>query len=244
MLYLRSMIQPSSLDILAFGAHPDDVELSISGTLIKHRNQGHSIGIVDLTRGELGTRGNAELRDQEAELASKALGLNIRQNLLFPDGFFHRTEESLRLIIRAIREHRPKVVLYPAPYDRHPDHARASALIKESCFYAGLPKIETPGFEPWRPEAFYAYIQDRFIKPTFVVDISGLWEEKIKVIQCYKSQFYDAESAEPITPISGSDFFAFLEARALQMGREAGFLMGEGFISERVVGVDSLFRLK
>ncbi|MFM7813119.1 MAG: bacillithiol biosynthesis deacetylase BshB1 [Flavobacteriales bacterium] len=238
------MSQTTSIDILAFGAHPDDVELSISGTLIKHRNQGHSIGIVDLTRGELGTRGHADLRDQEAESASKALGLSIRRNLRLADGFFDRTEENLRQIIGVIREFRPKVVLYPAPYDRHPDHARASSMIKEACFYAGLPKIETTGLQAWRPHAFYAYVQDRFIKPTFVVDISGLWEEKIRVIQCYKSQFFDAESKEPITPISGPDFLAFLEARALQMGREAGFMMGEGFISERVVGVDSLFQLK
>jgi N-acetylglucosamine malate deacetylase 1 len=232
------------VDILAFGAHPDDVELSISGTLIKHRQEGYSIGIVDLTRGELGTRGDAELRSLEAQAASDLLGLTVRKNLCFEDGFFSRSEENLKSIIEVIRTHRPQVVLYPAPYDRHPDHARASELIRESCFYSGLPKIVTSGLEPWRPKSCYAYVQDRFIKPSFVVDISGLWEKKLDVIRCFKSQFYDSNSAEPATPISGIEFFSFLEARALQLGREAGFLMGEGFIADRQIGVSSLFDLK
>jgi bacillithiol biosynthesis deacetylase BshB1 len=238
------MSSNQQVDILAFGAHPDDVELSIAGTLLKHRKHGFSIGIVDLTRGELGTRGNADLRALEADAASQMLGLTIRKNLGLSDGFFSRSEENLMSIIKVIRAHRPQIVLYPAPYDRHPDHARASELIRESCFYAGLPKIITPGMEAWRPKSHYAYVQDRFIKPSFVVDISGLWDEKLQVIRCFKSQFYDSTSAEPTTPISGKEFFSFLEARAMQMGREAGFLLGEGFIADRQIGVDSLFDLK
>lgn len=235
------------LDILAFGAHPDDVELGCSGTLLKHLGQGRKTGIVDLTRGELGTRGSVVLRAKEAANAGKLLGISARENMGFSDGFFQNDRKHQLELIKRIRHYRPDIVLTNAPYDRHPDHGRASQLVSESSFYAGLTKIETTykGKKQllWRPKAVYHYVQDRYIKPDVVVDISGFFEKKMEVINCYASQFYKPDSVEPETPISTPDFLHFVKARAMQYGRLIGVKYGEGFVAERSVGVENLFEL-
>ncbi len=235
------------LDILAFGAHPDDVELSASGTLLRHRDAGYSIGIVDLTEGELGTRGTVDDRRREAARASEILGLDVRENLGMADGFFEVNRENQLKVIEVIRAYQPRIVLCNAISDRHIDHGRASRLVSESCFLAGLRKISTrrngEEQEVWRPEAVYHYIQDRHIKPDVVVDISGYWEKKKSCILAFSTQFYNPESPEPSTPISSLDFLDFMEGRARDMGRSAGFSHGEGFTVERVPGVKDLFQL-
>lgn len=236
------------LDILAFGAHPDDVEISAGGSIIRAIQQGFKVGIVDLTRGELGSRGSAEVRDQESAKASKMLGIEYRNNLALKDGFFEHNEESSMRAIEMIRLHQPRIVLCPAPSDRHPDHGRSSKIIQDACFYSGLLKIETnyqgSSQASWRPTAVYSYIQDYYLKPDFVVDIASVWDEKIEILKCYSSQFYSQESSEPKTPISGADFFDFLKGRAMQMARPAGLLLAEGFITHRTPAVhsfDSIF---
>lgn len=235
------------LDILAFAAHPDDVELSAAGTLLKAKEEGKKTGIVDLTRGELGSRGSAELRDKEAALASERLGLSVRRNLALADGFFENNQTNKLAIIKMIRAHKPEIVLANAPSDRHPDHGKGSQLVREAAFLAGLVKIETTfegkPQEAWRPRELYFYIQDRYLKPDFVVDISEHFQQKIKVIQSYSSQFFNPDEKGTNTPISGEDFMKFLEGRARQLGREAGVEMGEGFISERTLGIKSLSQL-
>lgn len=233
----------SSVDLLAIVAHPDDAEISAAGTLIRHRAAGYSTGIVDLTRGELGTRGSAQIRDKEAAAASTVLGLAVRENLELPDGFFRNDPESVDRVIRCIRRLRPRVVLTNALHDRHPDHGRAAELVREACFYSGLVKIET-GQDPWRPQAVYHLIQDYYHEPSFVVDISGLWEKKIEVLSCFSTQFFNPDSAEPETPISGKQFFEFLKSRAITLGRPAGFEMAEGFVAARVAGVEDMFQLR
>lgn len=236
------------LDILAFAAHPDDVEISCSGTLMKMIYQGLSAGIVDLTKGELGSRGSAELRKQEAAAASKLIGLSIRENLNLKDGFFAHDETSLRLIIEMIRKYQPEIVLCTAPSDRHPDHGRACKIVLDACFYSGLLKIETKidGVNQaiHRPRAVYSYIQDYYLKPDFVVDVTEYWDKKIETLKCFGSQFYSPESGEPKTPISGEEFFEFLKGRALNIGRPAGYLYAEGFITHRTPGVNSLLDMK
>jgi bacillithiol biosynthesis deacetylase BshB1 len=228
------------LDILAFAAHPDDVELSCSGTLLKHIDLGYKVGIVDLTRGELGSRGSAEIRDQEAADAAQLMGLAIRENLSFRDGFFLNDEFHQLKIIEKIRQYRPEIVLCNAVSDRHPDHGKGSQLVSTACFLSGLIKIKTEQ-EPWRPKAVYHYIQDYYHPADFVVDISGFMQRKLAVIQCFKSQFYDPNASLPETPISSKAFLDFLESRAREMGRPAGFEFGEGFTVERNVGVKTLF---
>ena len=236
------------LDILVFAAHPDDAEISACGTILKSIQQGYKVGIVDLTRGELGSRGNAELRDQESQNASEKMGLAVRENLNLADGFFEINQESTLAVIRMIRKYQPDVVMATAPHDRHPDHGRANKLVREAAFYAGLAKIETKENNivqtKWRPRAVYFYIQDQYIKPDFVVDVAPFWQQKIEVLQCYSSQFFDPKSNEPITPISGKEFFDYLHGRALQMGRNAGFELGEGFLAEKTPGVDDIVQLK
>lgn len=235
------------LDILAFAAHPDDVELSCSGTLIKHIQAGKSTGIIDLTRGELGTRGTAEIRSAEATSASKIMGIKVRENLGFPDGFFENNLETQLEVVKKIREYRPDIVLANASHDRHPDHGRASLLVSQACFLAGLVKITTVlnGVEqkPWRPKAVYHYIQDRYIKPDFVVDISDVFELKMKAILAYSSQFYNPDSKEPETAISTPEFVEFLKGRAINYARDIGTKYGEGFTTERVIGTKNLFDL-
>jgi bacillithiol biosynthesis deacetylase BshB1 len=236
------------LDILAFGAHPDDVEISAGGVLASVIHQGQKVGIVDLTRGELGSRGSASLRDQESAAASKVLGIAERRNLQLKDGFFEHNHDSSLSIVEMIRHFRPRIVLCNSPSDRHPDHGRASKLVREACFLSGLAKIETTldGHlqEAWRPKSVYCYIQDHYLKPDFVVDITGFWDKKIEALKCYSSQFYQPEAKEPATPISGIEFFEFLRGRALQMGRPAGYMLAEGFIADRTPGVSDLNHLQ
>jgi N-acetylglucosamine malate deacetylase 1 len=235
------------LDILAFAAHPDDVELSCSGTLMKHISEGKRVGVIDLTEGELGSRGSVSLRYEEAENASKIMGLTVRENLKMRDGFFEINEENKLKIVTAIRTYRPKIVLANAIEDRHPDHGRAAQLVSEACFLAGLRKVETivggQLQEAYRPQVVYHYIQDRYVKPDFVVDITPYIERKMEAIQAYKSQFYDPNSTEPQTPISGADFLDFLKARGKELGRPIGVQYAEGFTAERLVGVESFFDL-
>jgi bacillithiol biosynthesis deacetylase BshB1 len=236
------------LDILAFGAHPDDVELSASGTLINHIKKGYTCGVVDLTNGELGTRGTAETRKSESEAASKIMGLQTRENLNMADGFFQNDKAHKMEIVRMIRKYRPQIVLCNAVSDRHPDHGRGSDLIRDAVFLSGLLKIETADSgnkqETWRPSAVYHYIQDRFIKPDFVVDISEVWEQKMESVLAYKTQFYQPGSSEPETAISTKEFLDFLKGRAIEFGRPAGYQYGEGFTVERTPGISDFFSLK
>jgi bacillithiol biosynthesis deacetylase BshB1 len=236
------------MDILAFAAHPDDVELSCSGTIMKAISQGKQVGVIDLTQGELGSRGTIETRYAEADEASTIMGLSIRENLKMADGFFAINEENKRLIIQMIRKYRPQIVLANAIDDRHPDHGRAAKLVSEACFLAGLRKIETvldgQIQEAYRPKAVYHYIQDHYIKPDFVVDVTEFVDRKIEAIKAYKTQFYDPNSNEPETPISGAEFFDFIKGRMLQFGRPIGVRYGEGFTVERIPGVEDLFDLR
>jgi len=235
------------LDILVFAAHPDDAELSCSGTIISQIDKGNKVGIVDLTRGELGTRGNSELRAKEAEAAAELMQLTARENLRFADGFFENDKAHLIEIIKVIRKYQPEIVLANAIDDRHPDHGHAASLVSRACFLSGLVKIETDLYGQsqtgWRPKQVYHYIQDRHIKPDFVVDITSYWNKKIEVIKAFKSQFFDAESQEPLTYISSPDFLPFQEARAMEMGHSIGVKYGEGFTKERQLGVKNLFDL-
>ncbi|WP_294679808.1 bacillithiol biosynthesis deacetylase BshB1 [uncultured Fluviicola sp.] len=238
----------SQIDVLAIGAHPDDVELSASGTLLKHRAMGYSTGIIDLTQGELGSRGTKETRKEEADAAAKILGLTERVNLKMADGFFEHSEENLRLIIEQIRRFKPEIVLMNAVSDRHPDHGKGSKLASEACFLAGLRRIETTWNgvlqEAHRPKFVYHYIQDRYLKPDFVIDVTDFVEQKFDSIKAYKTQFWDPNSSEPKTPISGEEFFEFLRGRMAEFGRSIGARYAEGYTVERVIGVDSLFQLR
>lgn len=235
------------LDILAFAAHPDDVELSCAGTLVKHIQMGQKVGIVDLTRGELGTRGSAEIRDLEAAVSSKVLGVHYRHNLRMRDGFFEKNEASLLAIIQQIRLCQPKVVLANAIADRHIDHGRAADLVADACFLSGLQKINTSwegqSQVSWRPTSLFHYIQDRYLKPDFVVDITATYEIKIASIKAFSSQFYSPDSQEPVTPISTADFLNFLEARSREMGRHIQATYGEGFTVSRAIGINDLTSL-
>ena len=232
------------LDILAFAAHPDDVELSCSGTLMRHIDEGSTVGIVDLTQGELGSRGTIETRYEEATDASKIMGVHQRVNLKMADGFFEINEHNKRLIIEQIRRFKPSIVLANAISDRHPDHARAAELVAEACFYAGLRMIETTWEgetqQAHRPKALYHYVQDYYIDPDFVVDITPYWDRKEEAIRAYKTQFFDPNSKEPKTPISGKEFFDFIKSRMMQYGRPVGALYAEGFTKTRFIGVKNL----
>lgn len=235
------------LDILAFAAHPDDIELSCSGTLMKHIAAGKKVGIVDLTQGELGSRGTIETRYEEAVEASKIMGIHVRENLKMADGFFEINEENKRLIIEQVRKFQPTIVLANAVEDRHPDHGRAAKLVSEACFLAGLRKVVTfhdgQIQEAYRPKAVYHYIQDHFLKPDFVIDVTGYVDRKLEAIKAYKTQFYDPDSTEPQTPISGEEFFDFIKGRMLQFGRPIGVRYAEGFTVERTAGVKDLLDL-
>jgi bacillithiol biosynthesis deacetylase BshB1 len=235
------------LDILAFAAHPDDVELSASGTLMRYVAEGKKVGIIDLTEGELGTRGTVETRYEEAADASKIIGLSARENLRMPDGFFEDNAENKRLIIEQIRKYQPEIVLANSISDRHPDHGRAGKLVEDACFLAGLRKIETSmeGQEqlPHRPRLVAHYIQDFYLEPSFVIDVTDYVDRKIEVIKSFKTQFYDPNSPEPSTPISGEEFFDFIKGRMLNMGRPAGMRYAEGFTISRLFGVKDLFEV-
>lgn len=234
----------SKLDILAFGAHPDDVELSCAGTLMKHIDMGKSAGIVDLTQGEMGSRGTIETRYAEAAAASEIIGIKTRVNLKMRDCFFELTEENKRLIVEQIRRFRPEVVFANAVHDRHPDHGRAAKLVSEACFLAGLVKFETKWEgekqAPWRPKAVYHYIQDEYIHPDFAVDVTEYHDRKMDSIRAYSTQFYDPESKEPETPISKKNFLGFISSRMMEFGRRIGTDYAEGFTVERIPGVEDV----
>lgn len=235
------------IDILAIGIHPDDVELSCSGTIAKHIALGKKVGILDLTRGELGTRGNAELRTKEANEAAIILGVSFRTQLNLKDCFFENNEENQKKIIEIIRKHQPEIILCNAISDRHPDHGRASKLVSDSSFYSGLIKIETHSDnkiqQAWRPKAVYHYIQDQYIHPDFVIDISDFIDIKHKAIMAYSSQFYNPSSNEPETPISSKYFIETVNSKMSILGRDIGVKFAEGFTVNRYPGINSLFDL-
>ncbi|MAS19601.1 MAG: bacillithiol biosynthesis deacetylase BshB1 [Leeuwenhoekiella sp.] len=235
------------LDILAIGAHPDDVELSCSGVLAKEASRGKKTGILDLTRGELGTRGSAEIRDQEAAAAAKILGLSVRENIALADGFFTNDKESQLRIIEIIRKYRPEIVLCNAIDDRHIDHGKGSKLASDACFLSGLKKIETildgKTQEAWRPKHVYHYIQWKNLQPDVVVDISGFMDVKMKSVLAYASQFYDPNNPDNNTPISSKNFQDSVKYRAQDLGRLIGTDYAEGFTVERYPAVDSIFDL-
>ncbi|WP_301923773.1 bacillithiol biosynthesis deacetylase BshB1 [Ferruginibacter sp.] len=231
------------LDILAFGAHPDDVELSCAGTLMVEKLQGKKIGVVDLTQGELGTRGSAELRKQEAAAAAEILQLDVRENLALADGFFKNDEIHQRQIIRAIRKYQPEIILCNAPDDRHPDHGRSARLLEDAVFLSGLRKIETIDDEQvqtvWRPSYVFNYIQDRYLHPNFVMDISTVMEQKLASIRAYGTQFENPGLDEPQTYISTPDFLDSVIYRAKMYGKMIGVKYAEGFISRKMIGFNS-----
>ena len=235
------------LDILAFGAHPDDVELGCAGTILKEIALGKKVGIIDLTRGELGTRGSADLRDQEADASAQILGVSVRENLRFRDGFFTNDEAHQLEVIKMIRKYQPEIVLCNAIDDRHIDHAKGSQLVSDACFLSGLMKIETQldgqVQQAWRPKLVYHYIQWKDIKPDFVVDITGFTDKKTASILAYKSQFYDPNSKEPESPITSKNFLESLNYRSRDLGRLVGVEHAEGFTVERYLAVNSLGHL-
>jgi len=236
------------LDILAIGVHPDDVELSAAGTILKHIALGKSVGILDLTRGELGTRGSAELRAQEATNAAKILGISVREQLEMKDAFFENDEAHQKQIIKIIRKYQPEIILCNAISDRHPDHGRSAKLASDACFYSGLLKIETildgVSQSAWRPKAVYHYIQDNFIEPDFVIDITDFMDKKTEAIMAYSSQFFNPLSVEPETPISSKNFTRNIKAKASIFGRAINCDYAEGFKVNRYIGVENLFDLK
>ena len=230
------------VDVLCIAAHPDDVEISAGGTVAKLIAQGYSVAIVDLTQGELGSRGSGPLRLQEAAEASRILSVKHRENLGLKDGYFQYNEDSLNAIIEVVRKYKPSIVLTNALHDRHPDHARAANLVSDACFYSGLNKIG--GLPNWRPKAVYHFNQDYYNHPDFVVDVTDFWKVKMNSLMAYRSQFYDPNSKEPETPISGQGFFDYLKARAVDFGRPAGFELAEAFQVARVIGVEDIMQLK
>ncbi|WP_350286063.1 bacillithiol biosynthesis deacetylase BshB1 [uncultured Croceitalea sp.] len=237
------------LDILVFGAHPDDAELGAGGTIAKEIANGKRVGIVDLTRGELGTRGTAEIRDKESTKAAVILGVTVRENLEFADGFFTNDREHQLEIIRMVRKYQPEIVLCNSIDDRHIDHGKGSKLVSDACFLSGLVKIDTKedGAEnwqqPWRPKLVYHYIQWKNLEPDFVVDISGFISKKTEAILAYSSQFFDPNSDEPETPISSKNFIDSINYRARDLGRLVGVDYAEGFTVERYIAVDNLDKL-
>ncbi len=238
--------QNIKLDILALAAHPDDVELSCSGTLLAAAAKGKKVGIVDFTRGELGSRGSAEIRDKEAKKSAEILGLSVRENLAFKDGFFYDDNEHRLKVIQVIRKFRPEIMLINAPSDRHPDHGKGAELSKTACFLSGLIKIETEynrqKQEHWRPKQVYHYIQSNMLTPDFVVDVTPFWEQKMKSVMAFESQFHNKnyKSDEVETFISSPRFVQFLEARAKEFGHSIGVDYGEGFIKIAQLGVKNI----
>ena len=243
--FVNCQLNTVKLDLLVIAAHPDDAELCCGGTIAKHLAAGKKVGIVDLTRGELGTRGTPEIRDAEATQAAKILGLTVRENLGLADGFFQNTKTDQLKIVEVVRKYQPEIVLANAVFDRHPDHGRASELIYDSCFLAGLPKVETTfkggAQSAWRPNAIYHFIQSRSLTPDFVIDVSDFWEIKMKAVLAYKSQFHDPQSQEPSTFISSPQFLKLVEARGVEYGQIIGTQYGEGYTVRKALGVNSLF---
>ncbi len=236
------------LDILAFGAHPDDVELGCSGTIAKEVSLGKKVGIIDLTRGELGTRGSVEIRNSESAKASEILGVVVRENLDMRDGFFVNDEAHQLKVIEMIRKYQPEIVLCNAITDRHIDHGKGSKLVSDACFLSGLRQIKTEldgeAQEAWRPKVVYHYIQWQNIEPDFVVDISEFMNKKMESVMAYSSQFYDPKSNEPVTPIASKNFLDSINYRAQDLGRLVGVEYAEGFTTERYLAVSSLGNLK
>lgn len=237
------------LDILVLPVHPDDAELGCAGAILKEIALGKKVGIVDLTRGELGTRGSAEIRDKEAAESAKILGLAVRDNLSLPDGFYENTKEYQLKVIEAIRRFKPEIVITNAYHDRHPDHGRANELVEASSFLSGLRKIETfhngELQEAWRPNLVLHFIQDYYIRPDILIDITGYWDKKVESIMAFGSQFFNPDwQIEPQTYISSPDFIEVVEARAREFGKSIGVKYAEGFTSKKILGVDNLFSLK
>ncbi|WP_242206092.1 bacillithiol biosynthesis deacetylase BshB1 [Aestuariivivens insulae] len=238
------------LDILAIGAHPDDIELGCGATIAKEVANGKKVGVIDLTRGELGTRGTVKTREEEAACAAKILGVTLRTNMEFADGFFVNDKDHQIALIKMIRKYRPDIVLCNAIDDRHIDHGKASKLVSDACFLSGLLKIDTKDEnddvwqEPWRPKQVYHYIQWKNLEPDFVVDVTGFIDKKMDAVLAYKTQFYNENSKEPETPISSKNFTDSVKYRARDLGRLIGVEHAEGFNVERYVAVDSLFDLK
>lgn len=236
------------LDILVFAVHPDDAELGCSGTLIKHIKQGKKVGIFDLTQGELGTRGTVETRASEAENSAKIMGLHVRGNLGFRDGFFANDETHQLALIKVIRKYQPEIILTNAAYDRHPDHGRAANLANDAIFLSGLRRIETMvdqnNQQPWRPHLVLQYIQDTYIKPDIIVDISAEMEQKLAAIRAFETQFDSPSEDEPQTYISSPAFLQTVIARTREMGKNIGAEYGEGFTSRKLLGVENLFDLR
>jgi len=231
------------LDILAFGAHPDDVELGCGGSLIAAVAQGKKVGIIDLTKGELGTRGTTSIRLKEAQLAGQIIGAELRDNLGMADGFFENNKENQFLIIETIRRFQPTIILCNAPTDRHPDHGKAARLVVDAAFLSGLSKIETThngvAQAAWRPTQVFHYIQSRNLVANFVVDITGHMDKKMQSILAHSSQFYDPNSIEPETFISSNSFLEFIRGRAKELGQQIGVEYAEGFITEKQIGISS-----
>lgn len=235
------------LDILVLAVHPDDAELGCSGTIAKHLALGKKVGIVDFTRGELGTRGTAETRDEEAADSAKILGIQARENLRFKDGFFKNDEEHQLEVVKMIRKYQPEIILTNALHDRHPDHGRAGDLANDACFLSGLPKIATElngvQQQAWRPRLQFQYIQDRYIKPDIIIDITPYIETKLASIKAFKTQFFNPELDGPDTYISSPDFFESVIGRAREFGKSIGTTYAEGFTCRKLLGVNSLFDL-
>jgi bacillithiol biosynthesis deacetylase BshB1 len=235
------------VDILCITAHPDDVEISCGGTVLRHIDQGRSVGLVEITAGELGTRGSSELRRREAEAARQVLGAAFRYDLGLPDGFFATEREDLLKVVQVLRRHRPKLVISNAIRDRHPDHGRGAELVARACFLSGLRRVETyegrEEQEPWRPNTLLHAIQDNWIDPDLVVDVTPYWERRMAALMCFRSQFFDPTSTEPESPIATSDFLPFLEGRMRSFGRIIHTTYGEGFTVARAPGVKDLMDL-
>lgn len=231
------------LDILAIGVHPDDVELACAGTLMIEIANGKKVGIIDLTRGELGTRGTAETRKAEAEAAAKIIGVHVRENLGMRDGFFRNDEEHQLQVIQKIRQYQPEIVICNAVEDRHPDHGRSSKLVSDACFYSGLRKIETSldGAEQtaWRPKYVFHYIQDRYLEPDFIFDVSSVFDKKLESINAYATQFNSEGDSEPQTYISTPTYFETIIARHRMFGKRIGVEYGEGYMTEKLIGIQS-----
>jgi bacillithiol biosynthesis deacetylase BshB1 len=229
------------IDVLAVGAHPDDVELSCSGVLLVEKNNGKTTGIIDLTEGELGTRGTAETRRQEATDSAAILGVDIRENLKLADGFFSNDKESQLRIIESIRKYKPDIIICNAPEDRHPDHGRSAGLVSDAAFLSGLLKIETTENgriqEAWRPKYVLHYLQDRYLQPDFVVDITNVFERKLESIRAFKTQFHSPEIDGPQTYISSPDFLDSIVYRAKMLGKMIGVKYAEGFITKKMIGI-------